>query len=230
MTRGLLVALGVALVAAALALPASADGPLQGRIVALDPGHGETATEMGTSNTINGVTVYERDVNWTVVVATRAKLEALGATVVLTRDQYEYVDRPTRYQRANDAGAEVLLSVHHNGSSDPTINYTITYYTQKSDQKIATLAQQNLVQYLGFSDHGTRRDGFGMTVRPRMPSALTEAWFLTNDALAERYLYEQSQGHPSGSLVDLEASGAAEAVLEYLTASTDNPHGKPGSK
>ena len=218
MTRKGLLAIVLALAILTLAAPARAAGTLGGRTVALDPGHSESNCDTGAQNTVGGTTIYEKDVNWEVVVATAAKLQALGATVVVLRGQDECVDRSVRYQRAANAGAQVLLSVHHNGSSDPTVNYTITYYTQKSDQKIAKLAQQHLVARLGFADRGTSRSGFGITVRPKMPSALTEAWFLTNDQLAGQYLEEQSQGHPAGSLVDREAQGLTDAVVAYFAA------------
>ena len=215
MTRRLLLALLLALGAALTALPAHADhGLLHGRIVALDPGHNESASDTGATNTITGTTLEERDVNWAVVVATKSKLEARGATVALTRGEHEYVDRPTRYQRAASAGAEVLVSVHHNGSTDPTVNYTITYYTQKSDQRIASLTQGCLVQELGFADQGIRRDGFGMTVKPKMPSALTEAWFLTNDMLATQYVNDPE------SLIGPESTALTTAISRYLTTTS----------
>ena len=198
-------------------LPAGAvEGPLTGKVVALDAGHHETPTDTGATNTVctpGCTTVEERWVNWEVVLATQAKLKAQGATVALTHTMEEYVDRPTRYQRAAAAGAQVLVSVHHNGSSDPTVNYTITYYTQKSDQRIASLAQQYLVEQLHFPDNGIRRDGFGMTVKPKMPSALTEAWFVTNDKLAEQYVTDPA------SLVEPESLALAKAIAQYLTTS-----------
>ncbi len=218
MRRLCAVLLLLAVVGALPTLPAgAADGPLAGKVVALDAGHHEGPTETGATNIVCSptgcTTLEERWVNWEVVLATKVKLEALGATVALTHTMDEYVDRPTRYQRAAAAGAQVLVSVHHNGSADPAVNYTITYYTQQSDQRIASLAQQHLVARLGFTDRGIRRDGFGMTVKPKMPSALTEAWFLTNDTLAARYVSDPA------SLVEPEAQALADAIAEYLTTS-----------
>ena len=232
MLRKLALVLALVCVAALTALPARAvSGTLSGKKVALDPGHSEAPGENGTANegcTSTGYceTVLEKDLNWDVVAETRVKLEALGAQVLVTRGQHEYVDRPTRYQRANAFGAQVLISVHHNGSADPTANYTISYYTQKSDQKIATIAQACLVSYLHFRDLGISRSGFGMTVKPRMPSTLTESWFLTNDVLANRLVEEKQvavvvtedwRDYDSDSLVDLEAAALTDAIERYLT-------------
>jgi N-acetylmuramoyl-L-alanine amidase len=69
---------------------------------------------------------------------------------------------------------------------------------------------------LGFPDRGTSHSGFGITMKPKMPSALTEAWFLSNDALASQYLSEKAAGFPPGNLVDREAQGLANAVVCYF--------------
>ena len=211
-------AFAVLFVLSLLPAEASPTQPLAGRKVALDPGHGESATEVGAVNTVNGVTLLERDVNWDVVVATRDKLTTLGASVLITRAQTEFVDRPTRYARAKSFGAEVLVSVHHNGSSDATINYTTSFYTQPSDRTIARLAQQQLVQQLHFADGGVRHSAFGMTVKPKMPSTLTEAWFLTNDALAAQWIQNPS------SLREAESTALTNAVAQFLTTSVVQRH------
>ncbi len=53
-----------------------------------------------------------------------------------------------------------------------------------------------------------------MTVKPKMPSALTEAWFVTNDTLAARYL-----ANP-GSLIEPEATALTNAISRYLTTTS----------
>jgi N-acetylmuramoyl-L-alanine amidase len=228
---------------ALLALPAglpggparASDQPLAGRIVALDPGHFETATDTGAVNERVQPRLVERDVNWEVVLVTRAKLEALGVAVVLTRQEGEYLDRPTRYAIANAAGAQVLASVHHNGSTDTRVNYTATFYTQPGDKGIASLAYQQLTLQLGFTGGGgVWRDAFGMTVKPKMPSTLTESWFITHDTTAQRYWSEWGQrtswtpglGWAAGSLVEREAQALADAIAAFLTSGSGGK-GKP---
>jgi N-acetylmuramoyl-L-alanine amidase len=102
--RILVVLVLFALSAGLLSLSASATtASLAGKIVALDPGHFETATDTGAINSRVTPTLVERDVNWEVVLATKSKLEAFGTTVVLTRQEGQYLDRPTRYAIANAA-------------------------------------------------------------------------------------------------------------------------------
>jgi N-acetylmuramoyl-L-alanine amidase len=213
---------------------AANDLPLAGKVVALDPGHFETANDTGAVNDRVQPRLIERDVNWEVVLVTQAKLEALGATVVLTRQEGEYLDRPSRYKIANDAKAQALVSVHHNGSADPEVNYTATFYTQPSDKAIASLTYEHLKTHLLTSGGGVWRDAFGMTVKPKMPSTLSEAWFITHDATAQQYWTEwnartdQTAGMTwaAGSLVDREAQAIADAVATFLTTSAGGK-GKP---
>lgn len=184
--------------------------------VELDPGHG--GTETGAVNDVPEGRLLEKDVNLTIALATEAKLKSLYGTkydVRLTRRTDVNMSRPDRYNKANADGAKVLVSIHHNGSSDAGVNYTTSYYTQRSDLKIAQFSQAKLVQYLGFNDGGIRHDGFTMTVRPKMPSTLTEAWFITHDPTAGGYLQEIAAG-TSGGLVDREATALAEAINAYF--------------
>ena len=234
--RAVMIFVLLALSAGLLGTTAAAnDQPLAGKIVALDPGHFETESDTGAVNDRVQPRLVERDVNWEVVLVTRAKLEALGATVVLTRQNGEYLDRPSRYKIANDAKAQVLISVHHNGSTDPNVNYTATFYTQPGDRAIASLTYEHLITQLGFNTGGgVWRDAFGMTVKPKMPSTLTEAWFITHDLTAQQYWSEWNNrtdqtagmGWAIGSLVDREAQAIADAVTSFLTSNGDGK-GKP---
>jgi N-acetylmuramoyl-L-alanine amidase len=114
------------------------------------------------------------------------------------------------------------------------VNYTATFYTQPSDKVIASVTYQHLTTTLGFtSGGGVWKDAFGMTVKPKMPSTLTEAWFITHDATGQQYLREASQrtsqtagqGWETGSLVDREAQALTEAIATFVTSAGGK--GKP---
>jgi len=95
---------------AALALPAAADqqGAL---VVVLDPGHGGPPPHDGAP-----VVAYSRMTVIALQVAQKTKeaLEARGATVILTRDLDEDIPLADRVRIANEAGADVFLSIHCN--------------------------------------------------------------------------------------------------------------------
>ncbi len=234
-SRAIVILAVLALPAGLMSLTAVANGQLlTGKIVALDPGHFETENDTGAVNDRVQPRLIERNVNWEVVLATRDKLEALGATVVLTRQEGEYLDRPSRYRIANVANAQVLVSVHHNGSIDPAVNYSATFYTQPSDKAIASPAFEHLIRQLGFNGGAVWRDAFGMTVKPKMPSTLTEAWFISHDTTAQQFQAEWAErtsqtageGWTVGSLVNREAQALTDAIVSFLT-SGGGGKGKP---
>lgn len=113
------------------------DGPLGSRVVVLDPGHnggnaeaaeeinemvpaghGEKACDTVGSETVNGYP--EHEFNWELSLLVQERLEADGATVVLTREDNEGVG-PCIDERAdigNRAEADAVLSIHADGGPE----------------------------------------------------------------------------------------------------------------
>src|SRR3989338_4584790 len=177
---------------------AFAASPLAGKIIALDAGHGGGG--IGAVN--KKYAVAEADVNWDVVRALKAKLEAseIGAHVVVA-------DRlSSRKDRVNDAIAkcaaldlngdnlgdgrkcDALVSIHHNGSTDSSHDGTLAIYNEKKDKPLAEKMLASLIPLTGISE-GLENGGYGITVYGNLISVLTEAYYITNDCEAELYLY-----------------------------------------
>lgn len=133
----LLAALGfaVSIAAAAPPQPTAAALPLAGIVIELDPGHnGGNATHLSYINklvwignrwkacntvgttTLSGFT--EHRFNWLVASLVKGRLEALGATVVLTRpsDTGYGPCITTRAQLAAKVGAKLTVSIHADGA------------------------------------------------------------------------------------------------------------------
>jgi N-acetylmuramoyl-L-alanine amidase len=93
-----------------LALPALAEqqAPL---VVVLDPGHGGRWPHDGAHG---GRGLHEKMIALQVARKTKESLEAQGATVILTRDADEDIPLADRVRIANEAGADVFLSIHCN--------------------------------------------------------------------------------------------------------------------
>jgi len=93
-----------------LALPALAEqqAPL---VVVLDPGHGGRWPHDGAHG---GRGLHEKMIALQVAQKTKERLEAQGATVILTRDADEDISLTDRVRIANEAGADVFLSIHCN--------------------------------------------------------------------------------------------------------------------
>nr|MCR5799733.1 N-acetylmuramoyl-L-alanine amidase [Lachnospiraceae bacterium] len=88
--------------------PAAGQGPLSGFTVILDAGHG--GRDPGCVR--NGV--YEKNVNLSIVLRTKAMLEAQGATVLLTRPDDTFVSLEYRYCFENIHPEAVFVSIHCN--------------------------------------------------------------------------------------------------------------------
>lgn len=91
-----------------------ASKPLQGVRIVLDPGHGGNSS--GTYGTIPKL--YEKTLTLRYAKTLKNKLEALGATVAMTRTTDVNPDNPDMSSRtafARNNGTDLLISVHMNG-------------------------------------------------------------------------------------------------------------------
>ncbi|MEK7128837.1 MAG: N-acetylmuramoyl-L-alanine amidase [Patescibacteria group bacterium] len=206
------------------------DNPLHGKIIALDAGHDEV--NYGASNVVDGVLVTEAEVNWDVVQALKAKLEIPNGAYVVVAERFS-----TRRDRVNDAvvkcaaldvtgdgiadnrKCDVLVSVHHNGNTDPTHDGTLTIYTQNSDKPLAQALHDTLLP-LTNKDEGMLNGGYGMTVYKNLVSAITEAYYITNDDEARLWL----AGTRTPQEVDAQIAGLSNY---FASQSSGGKGGKP---
>lgn len=210
---------------ALLASTAIAAGPLTGITIALDAGHG--GTEIGAYNATWDVA--EKDINLDVVYALKAKLEASGASIVLTREGDETLSSrrgrvnlaTERCKAVSGEKCNALISVHHNGSTDNTHDGTLVIYNEKKDIPLATAIHDTLIAGLGLNDEGYLHGGYGMTVYGNTVSALTEGYYVTNDWEAEQYLL--------GNRVDIEAQAIHDGIINYFSTATGGNGGGPGN-
>jgi N-acetylmuramoyl-L-alanine amidase len=164
-------------------LSASAATPMDGKVIALDAGHGNGET--GAIGKCGGVDVIEADVNLAVREELKNKLIASGAIV---HEVEQLSTRKARVEDAESANSDVLISIHHNGSSNTSADYTQSFVTQKNDRDLAKPIHSALVSALGLSDKGIKNDGYGMTVYGSLPGVLTESYFITNTEAACGFL------------------------------------------
>ncbi len=221
-----------------LSLPVGAVSPVAGKLIALDAGHG--GTEKGACNA--KYPVCEKDVNLAVVYALKEKLKAPGvdALVVLTREGDETLDsRRSRVdyaieqcQLAAGRKCDILVSVHHNGSTDPGHDGTMVIFNEKQDKPLATALHDALVPLTG-TDEGYDNGGYGITVYGHLVSALTEAYYITNDWEAGQYLLGTPFATPSGytvligDRVNQEAQAQFDAINAYFAANSGGRGKKP---
>lgn len=160
--------------------PSAADDSLAGRVIVIDPGHG--GTDPGAVGA-NGL--QEKEVVLDVSLRAAAKLRDQGAEVVMTRDTDVFIPLTQRVTIAENARAEVFVSVHANAHPDRSIGGTETYYfgnkaSSSASRNLATLMQRELVGALRLRDIGVKEASFLVIRQTSMPSVLLELAFLSN--------------------------------------------------
>jgi N-acetylmuramoyl-L-alanine amidase len=153
--------------------------------VVLDAGHG--GTDSGAVNTKYGLTEKEQ----TLIVAQRLEtlLENHGHPVCMTRTGDETLSNNDRYTYSNTTGAKVLVSIHMNGASNSSTDYTTTLFGKwRKDKELANTVFGSLSTLPAASGTGTiaTRTPYsfasGVLLKSNMPAIIAETVFITNDA------------------------------------------------
>lgn len=165
---------------------------LKGFTIAVDAGHG--GSDPGASG--NGIT--EKDYTLAVSKKLQKELENRGAKVIMTRKNDTYVALDERAKIANNAKADIFVSVHLNSFSAASADGTETYYhkNSKEGKKLAEEIQKELVKALDTKDRGAKippGGGFAVLNRTSMPAVLAELGFLTNKEDAKILKAKQSE-------------------------------------
>jgi len=180
---------------------------LRDKIIVIDAGHGgKEAGAMGPTE------VPEKNINLEISKYLKQELEKNGATVVMTRDEDNYVDLYKRVDIAKKYDADILVSVHNNSLPDGKNPYeehgTTTYYYHSQAENLANKVQQNLVKATQFDDKGIKHGSFVLT-RPTMPVCiLVEVGFMINPFEYEKLLMPKYQ--------KIYALGIANGIKEYF--------------
>jgi N-acetylmuramoyl-L-alanine amidase len=150
---------------------------LKGKKIVIDPGHG------GKDNGATGshFKTIEKVVNLQLSSLLKAKFEAAGSTVAMTRTSDRFVSLQNRVDISINEKSDIFLSIHHNTHHNTNINGTITYfYTDKEDRKLANIIQGELIKNNGLNDLKARKGNFFvLRENPRL-GVLIELGFLTN--------------------------------------------------
>lgn len=183
---------------------------LKGRKIFIDPGHGgEDRKNVGSLGLAT-----EADVNLRVALHLKYFLEKSGASAVLSREKDETVDLKKRADMANNSGADIFISIHHNASKTPMdtwTNYTSTYYRGNEDwfefepcnRELAQYVQRDLAYAMGNSGgydsfDGTYTDyyilpetGIAVLRDTKIPAVLIECSFHTNPFEERRLIIDE---------------------------------------
>jgi len=114
-----------------------AGDPLEGRVIVVDPGHGGTAEYDDYRVGPDGE--REEWINLRVALLLRDKLEERGARVILTRTKDVEVELADRALLAVENEVDAFVSVHHNATADPDVNFPIVYYHGNASENQASV-------------------------------------------------------------------------------------------
>ena len=186
------------------------------RSIFLDPGHG--GSDPGA---VSGG-VREKDLTLSVYNKVSSKLASLGYTVLTSRNVDKYVDLVDRAEQANNANADMLLSIHFNGGGQGVARGIETYYYQSQEdrvpkinkenhnnserlersRKLANKVQQNLLYQTGANDRGVKRASFTVLRETSIPSILVELGFIDNPEERNKIKTNEYQERLANGIVD----------------------------
>lgn len=161
--------------------PAAGQGPLSGFTVILDAGHG--GRDPGCVR--NGV--YEKNVNLSIVLRTKAMLEAQGATVLLTRPDDTFVSLEYRYCFENIHPEAVFVSIHCNaiGGNSSLSGMSAYCYTPGNEKSfdLAACVYSGALYATGAKDRGIKTlSDIKVVYYSTIPSVLIETGYLSSSA------------------------------------------------
>jgi N-acetylmuramoyl-L-alanine amidase len=148
---------------------------LVGKTICVDAGHG------GHSSGAKGLDNLEKDLCLQMCLSLQRELEQRGARVIMTRDTDAFVSLEGRCLIANNANADLFISIHLN--STPTRNSasgTETYWHTPQSQRLARALHRRVVVSFKGEDRGIRNRGFYVIRNTDMPSVLLEIGFINN--------------------------------------------------
>ncbi len=186
--------------------------------IVIDPGHNQRG-DTGASYTHDGVLYDETKMNMDVSVKLRDALVAAGYEVIMTRQPDEYQTSSNvsqsllnRVVLANNAKADLFISIHHDSFNDTANGMTIFYDTYRPNietngvledsdgnsydttpSRAAIVSKnftsdlaKNLPSSLGLYNRGARYRNFYVTRNTTMPSMLIECGFISNPNEAKK--------------------------------------------
>ena len=197
----------------------SAGPRLRGKRIVIDPGHG-----WADRGVIAGA-ACEADLMWDLARRLEGRMAATGMEALLSRGPMSCPDDAARARFANDAGADLFLSLHCDANRSPFAQGIATYHfgtgngtSSTVGEALAGFIQRELVARTRMLDCGTHPKTWEILRLTRMPAVRIEAGYLSNHADHTRLLDPVFR--------DVLAEGILVAVKRlYLLGENDQPTG-----
>ena len=184
---------------------------LAGKIIYLDPGHG------GRDPGANYLNIKESDINLSICLILREKLEMAGATVYLTREgdydlssiytkKHKRSDLNNRIKLINNSKADIYISIHLNATPSNKWYGTQVFYDKvnKENKIIAEIISNNLNTKRKYQ----KLEGMYLNKNLKVPGVLIEAGFISNYNDRIKLMDKEYQEKLSEQIVD--------GIIEYF--------------
>lgn len=157
---------------------------LKGLTICIDAGHG--GKDVGGV----GFGIYEKDVVLPVALKLRDLCQAEGARVIMTRTGDTYPELEDRCNIANNAKADLFISIHANIAPNSDEVTGIEAFYNKNSQPAERFTQDLIAALDAATDtpnRGAKKDPRELRVlqKTKMPASLVELGFLSNEGEAK---------------------------------------------
>lgn len=180
-------------------------------LIAVDPGHG------GIDEGCSSAGVLEKDINLSIAVLLKQRLEDLGYQVLMIRDSDSCMAKEERAELANLCRADVYISIHQDTCEDGSVSGIETWYdgadAQRDSGRLARLVHKYAQAKTNARDRGLKNDAdFCVTGKTQMPACLIETGFLSHSSEREQLQSLEYQ--------EKLAAGIAEGIDLFLRPKT----------
>src|SRR5699024_820236 len=169
------------------------------KTIVIDPGHG--GRDPGTSG--NGL--VEKSIALDISKKVEKKLISEGYVVIMTRSTDKYLELGERTSIANNAKADLFLSIHVNSGGGEGVE---TWWYDKghnptNSKKFANTIQNEVIKKTNARNRGIKNGNLYVNRESKMPSSLIEVGFIDNSNDAKKlkqnkYKEEVAQGIVNG--------------------------------
>lgn len=195
-------------------------GPrLRGKRIVIDPGHGSHQRGVVTGG------ACEADLMLHLARRLEGRMVATGMEALLSRSEHTSPDDASRARFANDAGADLVLSLHVDRNHSPLAQGIASFHfgtgngtTSTVGEALAGFIQRELLARTGMLNCGIHPKTWELLRLTRMPAVRVEVGYLSNERDRARLL--------DPAFRDVVAEGILVAVKRlYLLGENDQPTG-----
>ena len=164
------------------------------KTIVIDAGHG--GRDVGA---IGASESYEKDIAYLTAHELEKELLALGANVLLTRKEDEFISLASRITYSNILDTDAFLSIHYNSIPEfPNVSGIETFYYTDQGENLAEKVQQGIIEESGERDRGIHEGDLYVIRQNLKPSVLLELGFISNpekEAQLQTQTYQQQLVH-----------------------------------